>query len=323
MSDVPLLAIEGLTVGFGTEAGYVRVVEDVALTLAAGETLGLVGESGCGKSVTAQSIMRLLPAPPARIETGRIVFEGRDLLALSEKQMQKVRGDRIGMIFQEPMTSLNPTQRVGAQIAEVLRLHRGLSTAEARPRVAEALRKVGIGNAERRLDQYPHELSGGLRQRVMLAMAVACEPRLLIADEPTTALDVTIQAQIIELLKALQKDLRLSILLITHALGLVAEMCRTVAVMYAGRIVERGATAQVFAAPRHPYTAGLIESSPRRARKGQRLASIPGLVPPPGQRRQGCSFADRCHRATARCRKETPELIASVGGAAACWNPLA
>ena len=284
MSSPPLLSVEGLTVGFNTEQGRVRVVEDVTFAVAAGKTMGLVGESGCGKSVTAQTIMRLLPSPPSVIEAGRILFDGDDLAAASQKRMQKIRGDRIGMVFQEPMTSLNPTIRIGEQIAEPLMLHRGLGRREAEAQALRVLGQVGIGNAERRLQQYPHELSGGLRQRVMIAMAIICNPKLLIADEPTTALDVTIQAQIMELLKALQRELGLAILLITHDLGMVAEMCETIAVMYAGRIVETGPTAEIFARPRHPYTDGLLNSSPRRARKGERLPSIPGLVPPPGAR---------------------------------------
>jgi oligopeptide/dipeptide ABC transporter ATP-binding protein len=318
MSAAPLLSVEGLTVSFATEQGKVRVVEDVGFALGAGETLGLVGESGSGKSVTAQAIMRLLPAPQAAIEAGRIVFEGRDLAAVLETEMRKVRGDRIGMIFQEPMTSLNPTLRIGHQIAEVLALHRGMGYAQGKALVIDVLKKAGIGNAKRRLEQYPHELSGGLRQRVMIAMAIVCGPKLLIADEPTTALDVTIQAQILELLKSLQRDLDLSILLITHDLGVVAEMCSEIAVMYAGRIVERGSADTVLRAPRHPYTAGLLNSSPRRARKGERLTSIPGLVPAPGRRGIGCSFAERCPRALAKCRGELPLLTANV----ACWNPL-
>ena len=317
-----LLRVEGLTVGFNTEQGAVRVVEDVSFALAAGKTLGLVGESGCGKSVTAQTIMRLLPSPPSRIEQGRILFDGEDLASLPLKRMQKIRGDRIGMVFQEPMTSLNPTLRIGEQIAEPLLLHRGMRYAEAQREVIRVLRLVGIGNAERRLDQYPHELSGGLRQRVMIAMAIICNPKLLIADEPTTALDVTIQAQIMELLKQLQQELGLAILLITHDLGMVAEMCETVAVMYAGRIVETGPTGQIFAAPKHPYTAGLLNSSPRRARKGERLPSIPGLVPPPGSRGAGCSFADRCPRRLERCRSDLPALVTFGPAAAACWNPV-
>ena len=322
MSQAPLLGVEGLTAGFNTEQGPVRVVEDVSFALEAGDMLGLVGESGCGKSVTAQTIMRLLPSPPARIDSGRILFEGEDLLALPERRMRKVRGDRIGMIFQEPMTSLNPTQRIGRQIAEVLSLHRGMAYGEAKGLVIDVLKKAGIGNAERRLEQYPHELSGGLRQRVMIAMAIVCGPKLLIADEPTTALDVTIQAQIMELLKSLQRDLGLAILLITHDLGVVAEMCRGMVVMYAGRIVERGPAAEVFAAPHHPYTAGLIASSPRHVKKGERLPSIPGLVPPPGQRGVGCSFADRCPRVLEKCRHEIPALAPANGRAAACWNPV-
>ena len=322
MTHEALLRVEGLNVGFNTEQGLVRVVEDVSFEVAAGDMLGLVGESGCGKSVTAQTIMRLLPSPPSLIEGGRIMFEGEDLVALPERRMRKVRGDRIGIIFQEPMTSLNPTQRIGRQIAEVLSLHRGLAYGHAKGLVIDVLRKAGIGNAERRLDQYPHELSGGLRQRVMIAMAIVCAPKLLIADEPTTALDVTIQAQIMELLKALQRDLGLAILLITHDLGVVAEMCANMVVMYAGRIVERGPTAEIFASPRHPYTAGLIASSPRQARKGERLPSIPGLVPPPGRRGLGCSFAERCPRALEKCRQELPPLASSHGRAAACWNPV-
>ena len=322
MTGKTLLSVEGLTIGFNTEQGFIRVVEDVSLTLAAGETLGIVGESGCGKSVTAQTIMRLLPSPPSRIAAGRILFEGEDLAQTQEKRLQKIRGDRIGMVFQEPMTSLNPTQRIGRQISEVLVLHRGLSHSGATGAVIDVLRKVGIGNAERRLEQYPHELSGGLRQRVMIAMAIVCGPKLLIADEPTTALDVTIQAQIMELLQSLQRELGLAILLITHDLGMVAEMSRNIAVMYAGRIVETGPAGEILGKPRHPYTAGLMNSSPRRAKKGERLPSIPGIVPPPGRRGAGCSFADRCARVTGRCRIELPLLVASGARAAACWNPV-
>jgi oligopeptide/dipeptide ABC transporter ATP-binding protein len=250
------------------------------------------------------------------------MFEGEDLVVLAEARMRRIRGDRIGMVFQEPMTSLNPTQRVGRQIAEVLSLHRGLGYGDAKALVVNTLKKVGIGNAERRLEQYPHELSGGLRQRVMIAIAIVCGPKLLIADEPTTALDVTIQAQIMELLQALQRDLGLSILLITHDLGIVAEMCRTMVVMYAGRVVESGPAAQIFSSPRHPYTAGLINSSPRHARKGERLPTISGLVPPPGQRSKGCNFADRCPRALEKCRIEAPPLAPISGQLAACWNPV-
>jgi peptide/nickel transport system ATP-binding protein len=322
MISSPLLRVEGLTVGFNTEQGPVRVVEDVSFALNPGHTMGLVGESGCGKSVTAQTIMRLLPSPPSHIAAGRILFDGEDLASIPLKRMQKIRGDRIGMVFQEPMTSLNPTLRIGEQIAEPLMLHRGMRYREAEAEVIRVLKQVGIGNAERRLMQYPHELSGGLRQRVMIALAIICNPQILIADEPTTALDVTIQAQIMELLKALQRELGLAILLITHDLGMVAEMCETIAVMYAGRIVETGPTAEVFSRPHHPYTAGLLNSSPRRVRKGERLPSIPGLVPPPGARGPGCSFAARCERSTPRCRTELPPLAASGALAAACWNPV-
>ncbi|MCA3560840.1 MAG: ABC transporter ATP-binding protein [Aestuariivirga sp.] len=322
MSEHALLRVEGLTVGFNTEQGPVRVTEDVSFELKPGHTLGLVGESGCGKSVTAQTIMRLLPSPPSRIDAGRILFEGKDLATASQREMQKIRGDRIGMVFQEPMTSLNPTLRIGEQIAEPLMLHRGMKRAQADEEVIKVLKQVGIGNAERRLLQYPHELSGGLRQRVMIAIAIICKPQLLIADEPTTALDVTIQAQIMELLKTLQKDLGLAVLLITHDLGMVAEMCETIAVMYAGRIVEAGRTVNVFAKPHHPYTYGLLNSSPRRAKKGQRLPSIPGLVPPPDARGGGCSFAARCSNALERCRTETPPLVPQGNDAAACWNPI-
>ncbi|MEX0697606.1 MAG: ABC transporter ATP-binding protein [Dongiaceae bacterium] len=317
-----LLRVEALSVGFATEEGRIRVVEDVSFAVAAGRTVGLVGESGCGKSVTAMSVMRLLPAPPAFVEGGRVLFEGADLLRLDATAMRRVRGDRIGMIFQEPMTSLNPTLSVGFQIAEVLRLHRGLGAAAARAQSVEILRQVGVGAPEGRVDQYPHQLSGGLRQRVMIAIAIVCRPALLIADEPTTALDVTIQAQILDLLRALQRELGMAILLITHDLGVVAEACDEVVVMYAGRVVERAAAGALFGRPRHPYTAGLLAARPRRAVRGRKLPTIPGMVPPPGRRGTGCSFAERCQRALPRCRDERPPLVAHAPGHdAACWNP--
>jgi oligopeptide/dipeptide ABC transporter ATP-binding protein len=293
----------------------------VSFTVAQGETLGLVGESGCGKSVTAQTIMRLLPSPPSRIEAGHILFEGRDLAAMSERELRTVRGNDIGMIFQEPMTSLNPTMTIGRQIAEGLMLHRGMSAAAARPEVITMLKTVGIGAAERRIEQYPHQLSGGLRQRVMIAMALVCRPKLLIADEPTTALDVTIQAQILALLRKLQGEFGLSILLITHDLGVVAEMCDRVAVMYAGRICEQGPAEQILSHPRHPYTAGLLAAAPRRTAHNAKLVTIPGTVPPPGKRGPGCSFAERCSRVLDRCRTERP-LLGEGDHAAACWNPV-
>ena len=318
-----LLDIRGLTVSFNTDSGPIRVVEEVSFSLEAGRTLGLVGESGCGKSVTAQTIMRLLPMPPARIEAGSVEFEGEDLARLPEARMRALRGDRMAMIFQEPMTSLNPTFTVGNQICEALALHRGLGRRQALQAAIEALGEVGIGAPERRVDQYPHQLSGGLRQRVMIAMALVCRPDLLIADEPTTALDVTVQAQILDLLRRLRLQRGLAMLLITHDLGVVAEMCDTVAVMYAGRIVEMGQTADILSRPRHPYTAGLLASSPRRAAKGERLKTIAGMVPPPGARGRGCSFAGRCERAEARCANHRPPLEdLGPGRRAACWNPV-
>jgi oligopeptide/dipeptide ABC transporter ATP-binding protein len=318
-----LLSVENLSVSFGTDDGRVTVVEDVSFEVPAGRTVGLVGESGCGKSVTAMTIMRLLPSPPSRIDDGRILFDGRDLARLPEAEMRAMRGDRIGMIFQEPMTSLNPTLSIGFQIGEVLRLHRRMDAKMARIWSVNILKQVGIGGAERRLAQYPHQLSGGLRQRVMIAMALICRPALLIADEPTTALDVTIQAQILDLLRRLQQEMDMAVLLITHDLGVVAEMCDEVFVMYAGRVVERAPAAQLFTNPRHPYTAGLLAASPRRTVRGARLATIPGMVPAPEQRGAGCSFADRCARVLDRCRAERPPLAGVAGGRlAACWNPV-
>ncbi len=318
-----LLDVAGLSVAFDTEQGERRVVEDVSFRVGAGETVGLVGESGCGKSVTAMSIMRLLPSPPSRAFAGRILFEGSDLLALAPESMRALRGNRIGMVFQEPMTSLNPVLSIGYQIEEVLRLHRKLGRAEARRQALEMLRHVGIGAPERRFDQYPHQLSGGLRQRVMIAIALVCRPQLLIADEPTTALDVTIQAQILDLLRRLKREMGMALLLITHDLGVVAEMCDRVVVMYAGRIVEQANAVDLFRRPRHPYTAGLLAAMPRLVPKGGKLPSIPGTVPPPGKRGVGCSFAERCGRAEGRCRTELPPLEpVETDHLAACWNPV-
>jgi oligopeptide/dipeptide ABC transporter ATP-binding protein len=318
-----LLAVDNLSISFQTDDGPVTVVSDVGFELRAGHTLGLVGESGCGKSVTAQTLMRLLPMPPANIGAGRILFAGEDLVAVSEKRLRALRGDRLAMIFQEPMTSLNPTFTVGSQIAEALILHRGLSWSEARESAIAGLRDVGIGSPEVRFDQYPHQLSGGLRQRVMIAMALACRPALLIADEPTTALDVTVQAQILELLGKLQRELGLAILLITHDLGVVAELCDDIAVMYAGRIVEKGPATEVLERPLHPYTAGLLASTPRRAPRGAPLPTIPGTVPPPGARGAGCSFAGRCPRVLDQCRSERPNLAEiAPGRRVECWNPV-
>jgi peptide/nickel transport system ATP-binding protein/oligopeptide transport system ATP-binding protein len=318
-----LLAIEGLTIGFQGDGGTATVVEDLDLTLDAGNVLGLVGESGCGKSVTARSIMRLLDTPPARYPSGRIRFAGADLLALDEAALRQLRGNRMAMIFQEPMTSLNPTYTVGWQLDEALRLHTTLDAAARRARARELFGQVGIGAVDRRLGQYPHELSGGLRQRVMIAMAIACRPALLIADEPTTALDVTVQAQILDLLLDLRDTTGMAILLITHDLGVVAESCNEVAVMYAGRIVERAAVEPLFARPRHPYTAGLMASIPKLSSGHGRLPTIAGTVPPPGTRPSGCSFADRCGRRLARCATDRPRLAGEADHQVACWNPAA
>jgi peptide/nickel transport system ATP-binding protein len=331
----PLLRVDDLKTHFHTRDGVVRAVDGVSFDVMAGETLAIVGESGCGKSVTAMSILRLLPMPPARVAGGRITFDGRDLLALSEPEMRAVRGDLISMIFQEPMTSLNPVLTIGQQVAEVLVLHRGLTRREALAHAVEGLRKVQISEPERRVRQYPHELSGGMRQRVMIAMALACGPRLLIADEPTTALDVTIQAQILDLMRKLGAETGASIILITHDLGVVAEMARRVIVMYAGRKVEEAGVEALFAHPRHPYTRGLLGSMPQ-LRRGpevdaadpdappQRLVEIPGMVPSLKEATPGCLFAPRCPAASAICHTEVPPMQAhGPSHATACWHPIA
>jgi peptide/nickel transport system ATP-binding protein/oligopeptide transport system ATP-binding protein len=302
--------------------GMVKAVDGISFDINAGETLGLVGESGCGKSVTARSIMRLLDTPPTTYPKGAIRFSGDDLLHLKEPALKGLRGNRIGMIFQEPMTSLNPTFTVGWQLDEVLRLHTDADRGTRHARARELLAEVGIGAADRRLAQYPHELSGGLRQRVMIAMAIACKPSLLIADEPTTALDVTVQAQILDLLLDLRDTTGMAILLITHDLGVVAETCDEVAIMYAGRIVERATAAELFTRPNHPYTAGLLASIPRLEQASGRLPTIAGTVPPPGARPKGCAFAERCPRRLERCTDELPPLAGDAGHQAACWNPM-
>jgi peptide/nickel transport system ATP-binding protein len=323
-----LLELDGLQTHFFTRDGIVRAVDGLSFSVAPGETLAVVGESGCGKSVTSLSILRLVASPPGRIVAGRLVFEGRDLLALSEDEMRAVRGDAISMIFQEPMTSLNPALTVGRQIAESLVLHRALSRRDAMARAVEMLRKVRMPEPERRVRQYPHELSGGMRQRVMIAMALACGPRLLIADEPTTALDVTIQAQILDLMRDLARENGAAIILITHDLGVVAEMAQRVVVMYAGRKVEEAPVEELFARPRHPYTRGLLGSMPHlgdslRAEGGKRLVEIPGMVPSLKDPQPGCLFAPRCPNAAARCLQEVPPLTAhGPGHWAACWNPV-
>ncbi|MEO3433924.1 ABC transporter ATP-binding protein [Inquilinus sp. CAU 1745] len=319
----PLLTVRDLTVTLAQRGGRAPVVEGFDLDVARGEAVGLVGESGCGKSLTALSLMRLIPEPPARIDGGRIELDGEDLLALDRRALRRVRGKRMAMIFQEPMTSLNPVFTVGNQIGEVLAIHRGLRGSAATAEAVKVLDMVGIPAARRRLSQYPHQLSGGQRQRVMIAMALAGEPDLLIADEPTTALDVTIQAQILELLDALRRDLGMGLLLITHDLGVVAEYCDRVAVMYAGRIVETGPAATLFEAPHHPYTAGLLASIPQIDRRRDTLSTIPGAVPPVGARGHGCAFAPRCGRALPRCTTDRPLLTPDgADHRAACWNPV-
>jgi len=328
----PLLRVENLQTHFHTRDGVVRAVDGVSFDVLPGETLAIVGESGCGKSVTAMSILRLLPMPPARIVDGRIEFEGHNLLELPEPEMRRIRGNAIAMIFQEPMTSLNPVLTIGRQIAEALVLHRGMSEAEAMTRAIEMLSKVHIPEAARRVKQYPHELSGGMRQRVMIAMALACGPRLLIADEPTTALDVTIQAQILELMRELRESIGrsvgASIILITHDLGVVAEMAHRVVVMYAGRKVEEAPVEELFARPRHPYTRGLLGSMPHLGdsveETGKRLVEIPGMVPSLKEAMPGCLFAPRCPNASERCRTDVPPLEPQGPRHwAACWHPIA
>jgi len=317
----PLLSIENLAIDAVGGRAHLRLVEDVSLAIARGEVLGLVGESGCGKSITAMSVLRILP-PPLAVVGGRMRFEGRDLVTLDDASMRRLRGSRIGMVFQEPMTSLNPTFTVGWQLAEALSLHGAAIGPAIAERSIELLRRVGITAPDRRLRQYPHELSGGLRQRVVIAMALACDPSLLIADEPTTALDVTIQRQVLDLLARLRTELGMGVLLVTHDLGVVAEYSDRVAVMYAGRIVEQGRTAALLARPRHPYTAGLLAARPSLHGPRGRLQAIPGVVPPPNLRGAGCRFADRCGRVLDRCRTAQPPLEGSGTEATACWNPL-
>ncbi len=320
-----LLSVRDLRTHFDLDEGVAKAVDGVSFDVRRGKTLGLVGESGCGKSVTSLSILRLIASPPGRTVGGRVLLAGTDLLALPEAEMRKIRGDAISMIFQEPMTSLNPVLTIGHQIAEVLVLHRGLSRDEAGQRAIEMLKLVHMPEPKRRVQQYPHELSGGMRQRVMIAMALACEPRLLIADEPTTALDVTIQAQILDLMRELKERTGAAIMLITHDLGVVAEMAERVVVMYAGRKVEEAPVAQLFARPRHPYTRGLLDSIPKlsggRGAPGLRLSEIAGTVPSLAEPIVGCAFAPRCAYATGRCRAEYPPLEEKLPRhSVACWE---
>ena len=298
----PLLVVKDLRTHFFTDRGVARAVDGVSFSIPAGKTLGLVGESGCGKSVTALSILRLVQSPPGRIVGGSIALEGRDLLNLSEQAIRQVRGNQISMIFQEPMTSLNPVFTIGNQIMEALRLHRRVSQKEAEAQAIDMLRRVRIPSAETLIHEYPHQISGGMRQRVMIAMALVCRPKLVIADEPTTALDVTIQAQILELLTDLQAEFGMSILIITHDLGIVADLADQVAVMYAGRVAESASTAELFANPKHPYTLGLFHSRPRLGSKKKRLDVIPGTVPNPVAFPTGCRFHPRCTYAAPDCR---------------------
>ncbi|MBI4367559.1 MAG: ABC transporter ATP-binding protein [Deltaproteobacteria bacterium] len=326
---MPLLAVDNLSTHFRTDAGVVRAADEVSFSIAAGETIGLVGESGCGKSVTALSLIRLITSPPGRIVGGRVLFARNghavDLARVDGRTLRAVRGAEIAMIFQEPMTALNPVMRIGAQIAENLLAHRRADRRQARGQAIQLLRRVGIPEPETRIDHYPHELSGGMRQRVMIAMAIACRPKLLIADEPTTALDVTIQAQILSLLADLQRQEGMAILLITHDLGIVAHMASRVAVMYAGRIVETAAVRALFAHPRHPYTAGLLQAIPPLAKRpgNARLATIPGVVPHLARLPVGCPFQDRCPRVQPRCRETMPELETKAPEHwARCFYPL-
>ena len=315
-----LVEVRNLRTHFYTEDGIVPAVDGVDLYVNKGETLGVVGESGCGKSVTSLSIMRLIPIPPGKIVDGEILFEGENLLKKPESEMRKIRGNDISMIFQEPMTSLNPVYNIGDQIAEAIELHQGLSHRDALNKAIDMLRLVGIPLPERRVKEYPHQLSGGMRQRVMIAMALSCNPKLLIADEPTTALDVTIQAQILELMKKLKRDLGMAIMLITHDLGVVAEMCERVVVMYAGKVVEEADAVSLYKNPLHPYTEGLLRSIPRLDEDREVLHVIEGVVPNPLHLPQGCRFHPRCPYVKDICKEQEPKLEElQPGRFAACW----
>ena len=322
MADI-LLSVRNLKTHFYTEDGIVPAVDGISFDLERGGTLGIVGESGCGKSVTSLSIMGLIPSPPGKIVDGEILFEGRDLTKLSEAEMRKIRGNEISMIFQEPMTSLNPVFTIGNQIMEAIMLHQKLDKAAARKKAIEMLSLVGIPSPEKRIDEYPHQLSGGMRQRVMIAMALSCNPKLLIADEPTTALDVTIQAQILDLMRDLQKELGTAIIMITHDLGVIAELVDQVVVMYTGIIVERGDVETIFANPQHPYTQGLLASIPRLDMDVERLQAIPGSVPTPGNFPKGCGFHPRCPYAKDICeasvRRRSRLMVRGTTQLAGSW----
>ena len=317
-----LLEVNNLTTHFFTQDGVVKAVDGITYDLEEGEVLGVVGESGCGKSVHALSIMRLVPSPPGRTVAGEVVFEGEDLLEMDDAEMRNIRGNRIAMVFQEPMTSLNPVLTIGRQLTETLELHQGMNKQQARDRAAELLQTVGIPDAARRLVDYPHQFSGGMRQRVMIAMALSCNPKLIIADEPTTALDVTIQAQILELMQDLARDFGTAMIIITHNLGVVARYADNVNVMYAGKIIETGSAEEIYHNPRHPYTLALLNSVPRLdASERVKLDAIEGLPPDLVNLPEGCSFAPRCKFIYERCVEETPVLeIATEGHTSACWR---
>ncbi|WP_216831598.1 ABC transporter ATP-binding protein [Alkalihalobacterium elongatum] len=309
MSAEVVLELERLRTHFFTDAGEIPAVDEVSIKIHKGEVVGIVGESGCGKSVTSLSVMKLVPNPPGKIVGGRILFKGEDLVKATHRRMRKIRGNEIAMIFQEPMTSLNPLFTIGDQLMEAIRNHNKISKKKAREKAIEMLKVVGIPRADEIVDEYPHQLSGGMRQRVMIAMAMSCDPEVLIADEPTTALDVTIQAQILDLMRKLNKDHGTAIMMITHDLGVVAEICDRVVVMYSGKVVEEGDVRTILKQPQHPYTKGLIRSLPKIHQKEERLYSIPGTVPKPGSVKLGCRFAPRCESSFSRCYEEDPELL--------------
>lgn len=311
--DELLLKVEDLTIGFEIEGNYFEAVDRIGFTINKGESIGLVGESGCGKSISAMSIINLLPSPPAIIKNGEIVFENKNIFRLKNEEIREIRGKDIGVIFQEPSTSLNPTQTIGNQIGEVFKIHYPeLTKKEIKEKTISLLKRVGIPLAEERIHSYPHEFSGGMKQRVMIAIAIACNPKLLIADEPTTALDVTIQAQILDLIKDIQKEYGMAVLLITHNMGIVVEMCKKVLIMYAGRIVEYGSVFDIFSNPLHPYTQGLLESVPLLNKEKKRLYSIPGLVPHPKDFIKGCRFRDRCSKRFEKCNIDQSPILLNV-----------
>lgn len=307
--SIPLLDIKNLSVEFDTAEGTVYAINNLSYSLEKGETLGIVGESGSGKSVSSLGIMKLIPNPPGKIVNGEILYQGKDLNKNSEKEMERIRGNEISMIFQEPMTSLNPIITCGKQIAESLRLHRGMSKKEAMQASVEMMKAVGIANPEKRVHEYPHQMSGGMKQRVMIAMALACNPQILICDEPTTALDVTIQAQILDLIRKLNNDTGTAVIMITHDLGVVSELCEKVIVMYTGRIAEEAPTEKIFEKPLHPYTIGLIRAIPKITKERNPLITIEGVVPNPTERIEGCSFWPRCKEAMDKCKKQDPPMI--------------